>query len=78
MPPQWVITVAIGEVSTLYHERFDDSVEGGAFITKTLLSCGKSPEVFGGLWRCLAIKTDHNPSHWLIAMSDIKVDLFVS
>ena len=41
--------ISIGEVSTLYHELFDDAVESGTFIAKTLLSCCQGTEVLGGL-----------------------------
>ena len=68
-------TIAIREVPTLYHEFLDDTVEGRSLVTKAFLSSAESSEVFGGLWDRLAVKTDHDSAQWLIAVSDIKVNL---
>ena len=73
---QAIITIAIGEISTLNHERFDNSMEGRAFVAKTLLSRSKSPKILSGLGCRLAVETNHNSAQWFIAMGDVKVDLF--
>lgn len=41
--------VALGEITTLDHEVLDDTVEGGALVTKALLASSKSSEVLGSL-----------------------------
>ena len=41
--------VTLGEVTTLDHEVLDDTVEGGALVTKALLAGSKSSEVLGSL-----------------------------
>lgn len=41
--------VTAGEVTTLKHEVRDDSVEGRALVTETLLASAESSEVLGGL-----------------------------
>lgn len=38
------------EVTTLAHESWNDSVEGGTLISKSLLSSAQSTEVFCCLW----------------------------
>ena len=42
-------TVTLGEVTTLDHKVLDDTVEGGALVTKALLTSSKSSEVLGSL-----------------------------
>jgi hypothetical protein len=41
--------VALCEITTLDHEVLDDTVEGGALVTKALLASSKSSEVLGSL-----------------------------
>ena len=72
-----LITITIGEVSTLNHEGFDNSMESRAFVAKTLLSRSKSPEILCSLGCRFAIETNDNSTQWLIAMSDVKVDLLM-
>ena len=53
-------------------------MESRAFITKALLACCQSTEVFGGFWHCLAVQADYNPPQCFIAMLDIEVDLDIN
>lgn len=48
-------TVAVGEVSSLDHEVFYDSVEGGSFISETFLAGGEGAEVLSCLRDCLSV-----------------------
>ena len=43
-------SVVLGEVSTLGHESWDDSVEGAALVAEAMLTGAESSEVLGGLW----------------------------
>jgi hypothetical protein len=38
--------IVVGEISALAHEVGDDTVESASLITKSLLSCAQSTEVF--------------------------------
>jgi hypothetical protein len=42
--------VAAGEITTLEHKLWDDTVEGRARVTEALLTGAESTEVLGGLW----------------------------
>jgi len=67
--------VVLGEVTALDHEVLDDTVEDRALISKALLASSQSSEVLGRLGDSLAIETDHDATHRLVAMVDIEVDL---
>ena len=43
-------TVEVGEVTTLQHEVWNDSVEDGVLVTETLFTGTQSSEVLSGLW----------------------------
>lgn len=60
--------VAIGKVTTLDHEGFNDSVESGAFVAIALGSSSKHSEVLSGLGDGAAIETDHDPTEIFIAV----------
>lgn len=49
-----------------------------AFVAEALLTRGQRTEVLRCLRHCLAVQAHHYSTHWLIAMLDIKVDLFAS
>lgn len=51
-------------------------MKGRAFIPEVFLPSGESTKVLYGLGHSLAIKSDDNSSQWLIAMRDIKEDLY--
>ncbi|KAH3665063.1 hypothetical protein OGATHE_003878 [Ogataea polymorpha] len=52
-------TVEVGEVSTLQHEVWNDSVEDGALVAKALLSSAQGSEVFGSLWNVI-VQGEHD------------------
>lgn len=57
----FVVTyIATSEITTLQHELWNDSVEGGIGITETLLTSAKSSEVLGGLWADVVIEVEGN------------------
>jgi len=60
----------------LNHKVLDDTVKGGAFVSKALLAGCQSAEVLRRLGNGFAIETDDNTAQLLIAMCDIKVDLY--
>ncbi|KAH3660419.1 hypothetical protein OGAPHI_007005 [Ogataea philodendri] len=56
-------TVEVGEITTLQHEVWNDSVEDGVLVTETLLSSAQSSEVFSGFWNVLVQRED-DLSQW--------------
>ena len=42
--------IVVGEIPTLTHEVWDDSMEGRALVAKALFSCAKGSEVLCCLW----------------------------
>jgi len=66
--------IALCEVTSLNHEVLDDTVEAGTLVSITLLSSSQSAEVLGGFWNSSSVEPDHNTTHLLISMFDIKVD----
>lgn len=50
--------VATGEVTTLEHELGDDTVEGRALVTLTLLSVAEISEVLGGLGNLVGVEVE--------------------
>lgn len=50
--------VATGEVTTLEHELGDDTVEGRALVTLTLLGVAKLSEVLGGLGNLVGVELE--------------------
>lgn len=68
-------TIALGEVTTLDHESLNDTVERRPLISKVLLPGSQRSEVLNGLGHSLAVKTDHDAAHGLVAMADVEVNL---
>ena len=68
-------TIALCEITTLNHESLNDTVESRALISESFLSRGQSTKVLSSLWDGLAVKTDHNATHFLISMGDVEEDL---
>ena len=52
--------VATGEVTTLEHELGDDTVEGRALVSETLVALAQLHEVFGGLWDDVVVEVEVN------------------
>ena len=42
-------SVVVSEITTLAHESWDDSVEGGSLVSESFLSSTESPEVLSSL-----------------------------
>ena len=72
-----LLTITLSEVTALNHEVLDNTVEGRALVAEALLASSESAEVLGGLGHRLAVQPDDDASQWLIAMSDVKVDLLM-
>jgi len=51
-------TVATGEVTTLKHELWDDTVELAALVAESLLTSAESTEVLSGTWYVLVVKVE--------------------
>lgn len=58
----FVTYVATGEVTSLEHELRNNSVEGRASISETLLTSAESTEVLGGLWDYIIVKVESDSS----------------
>lgn len=52
--------VATGEVTTLEHELGDDTVEGRALVSETLVALAQLHEVLGGLWDDVVVEVEVN------------------
>ena len=70
-----MLTITIGEVSTLNHELWNHTMESRAFITVPILSSGKSTEVLRSLRSCLSVQADDNSAQGLITVGYIKEHL---
>lgn len=54
--------VTTGEITSLKHELWDDSVESRASVSETFLTSAESTEVLGGLWYYIIIKKEVDTS----------------
>jgi hypothetical protein len=54
----WCTYVATGEVTSLKHELWDDTVEGRASISEALLASAESTEVLSSLWYNVVIEDE--------------------
>ena len=73
-----MLTVAIGEITTLNHELLYDSMESRAFIAETLLTSTQLPKILCRLGNRLSIQAYHDSTKLIIAMGDIEVNLWAS
>jgi len=71
--------VSDGKVTTLGHEAWDDTMEGGALVGKllagpayALLASAESAEVFGGLWDDVAVQLKDDAAGRNAADGDIE------
>lgn len=58
-------TGTMGEVTTLQHEVWDNSVEWRAGVTEALFTSSQSSEVFGGLWGNIVVQFENDTAQWL-------------
>lgn len=68
-------TVEVGDVTTLCHEAWNDSVEDRVLVSETLLASAQGSEVLCSLWNNLVEQVeDHS---WLFSAidGDVEVDL---
>jgi hypothetical protein len=68
-------SVTSGEISALYHEVLDDSVENGPFVSLSLGFLGQLFEVLRSFWNGFPEESDFDPSSWLSANRDIEPNL---
>jgi len=68
--------VVVGEVSTLAHEAWDDTVEGGASKAKALLSGAQCTEVFCCLGHNICSQLHHNPANVGAVGGHVEVNLW--
>jgi hypothetical protein len=73
-------SVSNGEVTTLDHELWDDSVEWASLVAKvfsrsafSLFTSAKSTEVFASLWEFVIVKLENDTACWSSADCNIKV-----
>lgn len=57
--------VVVGEVTTLEHEFWDHTVEGGAGVAEALLAGAQGSEVFSGLWNDVVVQLEGDTAQWL-------------
>lgn len=73
-------SISFVEISSLNHEFFDDTMEGGVLVAKAVLAGAKGTEVLGSLGDIVAEESDDNLtdefSNW-ISNTDVK-EHFVS
>lgn len=67
--------VTVGEITALDHELLDNTVEGGALVTKALLARGERAEVLSRLGDRLAIEAKDDAAELLVAVLNVEVDL---
>lgn len=69
------VAVEVGDVTTLDHEPWNDSVEDGVFVAKALFARAQGSEVLSGLWNLLVKQVKHHS--WLLgtANGDVEVHL---
>ena len=65
--------VTAGEVTTLKHELWDDTVEGGTLVSETLLTSAESAEVLGSLWDNIVVKIEVDAARLLCTRMSVKV-----
>jgi len=54
--------ITTGEVATLQHELWDDSVEGRALVAEALLASAESTEVLGSLGNYIVVEDEVDPT----------------
>jgi len=59
-------SVLSGEVTTLAHELWDDTMEGRSLVSVSLLSSAQSSEVLTGLGNNISIQDHVNSTNWFI------------
>ena len=69
------VAVEVGDVTTLDHEAWNDSVENGVLVAKALFTSAQCSEVLSSLWNLLFEQVEHHS--WLLgtANGDVEVDL---
>lgn len=70
--------IVVGEVSTLTHKLWDDSVEDGTFITITMFSCTQSPEVLCCFGNNISIQLEGDSPQGLVIRGNVEVNYRVS
>ncbi len=65
--------VAAGEVSTLKHEVGDDTVEGGALVTETVLAGGELAEVTCRLGDDVVVEPEDDATGGLVVNRDVEL-----
>ena len=65
-------TVSGGEIATLAHESWDDSVERTAFVAETWFAGAESSKVFNGFWYDFVVHLENDSAGWLTADGHVK------
>lgn len=65
-------TGTVGEVTTLQHEVWDDSVEWAAGVAETFFARAESSEVLSGLWGHVVVQLESDTANWLAVSLDIE------
>ena len=77
-------TISSGEISTLSHEIFDDTMEWWSLVAKwlsrfthALLTSAKGSEVLSSLWHLVSVQLNDDSASQLLANGDIKENVWV-
>jgi len=71
-------SILSGEVTTLAHELWDDTVEGGSFVSVSLLSGAEGSEVLAGLGNNVSVQDHVDSANWFTIGGDVEVASFLS
>jgi len=66
-------SVLSGEIASLAHKSWNDSVEWTSLVTKTFFSGTQSSEVFDGFWYNIVVHFKNNSTGWSTANGHVKV-----
>eukprot|EP00397_Hematodinium_sp_SG-2012_P063729 GEMP01088620.1.p2 GENE.GEMP01088620.1~~GEMP01088620.1.p2 ORF type:complete len:134 (-),score=18.65 GEMP01088620.1:30-431(-) len=70
-------SITSSEVTTLTHEVWDDTMEGGALVAESPFSCTQSTEVLCSLGNYISTQLHNNSANRLVVRNDIEEDLWI-
>lgn len=65
--------VALGEITSLEHERWNHTVEAGSLITVAILTSGELTEVAGGLGNDVIVELEHDAASGGVVDGDVEL-----
>merc|ERR1712224_126710 len=67
-------SIVVGEIASLAHEVWDNTVKGAVLVAKALLVCAQGSEVFSSLWHNITAQHHDDPSCLLAIQCNVKED----